>query len=99
MIHTPVNFAFVLNFPGLTVCRLFAHTQYNMQLTEQDIEEFKEKYAEHCGEELTNEQAAEYASRLLRMTEIIYTPMTNREVEDMQHEVERIRLSRYGVAE
>lgn len=70
-----------------------------MQLTEQDIEEFRVKYVEHCGEELTKEQAADYASRFLRMMEILYTPMTNREMEDMQQEVRQIRQSRYGVEE
>jgi hypothetical protein len=68
-----------------------------MQLSEQDIEEFRTLYLQDGGQQLTKKQAADYAGRFLCMMEILYTPITNREMEEMQQEVRRIRLSRYGV--
>jgi len=48
------------------------------------VEEFKEIYEKRFGEELSDQDALEKASKLLRLMEIIYKPMTQKEYDEVQ---------------
>ena len=48
------------------------------------IKEFKEIYRKEFGEELSDQDALEKASKLLRLMEIIYKPMTQKEYDEVQ---------------
>lgn len=43
-----------------------------MKLDEKEIEEFKELYFKEYGIQLTNQQAFEYGSRLIRLVRAVY---------------------------
>lgn len=48
-----------------------------VQLTPAAIAEFKAIYKERFGEKITNDRAAELGSRLMRMMDVIYKPVSS----------------------
>lgn len=50
-----------------------------MPLSKEAIEEFKEIYKKEFGEEISDQEALEKATKLLRLIEIVYKPMTQKE--------------------
>jgi len=52
-----------------------------MQLTKQQLDEFKKLYSQKFGEELDDEQAAAKAIKLLGLLQMIYKPLTKTEFE------------------
>jgi len=46
-----------------------------MQLTEQDLAEFQTAYAEAFREQVTTSEASEMASRVLKLYELLTTPL------------------------
>ena len=67
-----------------------------MKLSDQAIEEFQVKYHEHCGQEITRQQAAEYGAKVLRLMHLIYRPMRKRDMNAVQREVKELKLKHYG---
>jgi len=53
-------------------------------ISEGGIKKFQELYKEHFGEEISAEKAYQSATKLLRLVEIIYKPMTQEELEMVQ---------------
>ena len=53
-------------------------------LTDQDIEKFRGIYKTRFGKEITAEEADEKGSKLIRMVELIYQPMTEKEFQIVQ---------------
>ncbi len=47
-----------------------------MQLTDQQIAEFQALYEKHFGEQISREEAYESATRLIRLLQATYKPMT-----------------------
>ena len=60
-------------------------------ISEEGIKKFQELYKTHFGEEISKEKAYQSASRLLRLVQIIYKPMTVEELEKVKRFEEEIR--------
>lgn len=45
-------------------------------ILEEMLQKFKELYKKHFNKDLTDQEALESATKLLRMVEIVYKPMT-----------------------
>ncbi len=50
-----------------------------MSLSKESIDEFKRIWKKHFGTDISDEKAREDGGRLLRLVEIIYKPMTQKE--------------------
>ncbi len=48
-------------------------------LSEKAINEYKELYKKKFGKEISNQEALEQATNLMRLIEIVYKPMTEKE--------------------
>lgn len=59
--------------PPSVICLLPSRLRI-MELTQADIEEFKELWRREVGERLTNEQAALQANRILSLYRVLYRP-------------------------
>jgi len=53
-----------------------------MQLSQKAIEEYKEIYKMEFGEEITDQEAYEQASNLLRLFQVIYRPLPEKKESD-----------------
>jgi len=53
-------------------------------ISEERLEEFKRIYKKEFGEDLSDQDALEKATKLLRLVEIIYKPMTQEEYDKLQ---------------
>lgn len=53
-------------------------------ISQKSLDEFKRLYREHFGKDLTNAEAYEKGSRLIRLLEIVYKPMTKEEFDRMK---------------
>lgn len=58
-----------------------------MQLTEAQILQFQSLFKRKFGKDISTEQAIERGMKLLRLTELIYKPMTVINCEDVQRRV------------
>lgn len=50
-----------------------------MQLTEEDIEEFRDLYERKCGRRIEKAEAQAKAISLIRLMQIVYRPLTDEE--------------------
>jgi len=55
-----------------------------MKLTDEQIIKFQALYEKKFGEKISREQALEKGTRLMRLVELIYRPMTNEEFMRLQ---------------
>ena len=55
-----------------------------MRLTDENIAKFQTLYKERFGKEITVEEAREQGTKLLRLTQLIYKPMTHDEYARVQ---------------
>lgn len=53
-------------------------------LTDKQITKFQEIYKNHFGEEISREDALEGGIKLVRLMKIVYTPITEKEYQDLQ---------------
>lgn len=53
-------------------------------LSEQSVSNFQKLYRARFGKEITRDEAYEKGTRLLRMIELVYKPMTTAEYERLQ---------------
>lgn len=53
-------------------------------LSEQSISKFQELYRTYFGKEITRDEAYEKGTKLLRLVELVYRPMTETEYEQLQ---------------
>ena len=53
-------------------------------ISKEYLEKFKEIYKKEFGKEISDEDALEQGTKLLRMVELIYKPMTVKEYESLQ---------------
>ena len=53
-------------------------------LSEKRIAEFQALYKKHFGEDLSKEQAYEKGVRLIRMVQLVYRPITEKQYQDWQ---------------
>ena len=67
-----------------------------MQLTKQQLDEFKKLYSQRFGEDLSDEQAAAKAAKLLGLLQMIYKPLTKEEFEKFSQESEGAERSDDG---
>ena len=56
-----------------------------MQLSDKKILEFQKLYQKHFGQKISQEEANEKGTNLIRFIELVYKPMT----EDMYQELEK----------
>lgn len=49
---------------------------YFMQISQKQLEEYKKIYKSETGEDLSDQEALDQASKLLRLMEIVYKPIT-----------------------
>jgi hypothetical protein len=49
-----------------------------MMLSNEDIQEFKVLYKNHFGEDLSDDEALERATRLIELVRVVYTPIIKR---------------------
>ncbi len=54
-------------------------------ISEESLEKFERTYKKEFGEELSDKDTLEKATKLLRLVEIIYKPMTQEEYEKVQN--------------
>ena len=54
-----------------------------MTLTNEQIQSFQELYESHFGKEITREEACEQGTKLIRLVELIYKPMTEAEYQQL----------------
>ena len=57
---------------------------WQMQTSKERLEEFKRLYKESFKKELSDSEALEKATKLQRLIEIIYKPMTETELDQLQ---------------
>jgi len=50
-------------------------------ISKEHLEKYKQIYKNRFGKELSNQEALEQATKLLRLIEIIYHPMTQKELD------------------
>lgn len=55
-----------------------------MTIFKEDIDKFKKIYKKKFGKNLSSQCALEKASKLLRLVEIVYKPMTQKEYDKVQ---------------
>ncbi|MFA5300230.1 MAG: hypothetical protein WC389_18740 [Lutibacter sp.] len=53
-------------------------------ISKESLEKFKQIYKKRFGKNLSDQDALEKASKLLRLMEIIYKPMTQKEYDNLQ---------------
>lgn len=53
-------------------------------ISKEHLEKFKEIFKKEFGKEISDEDALEQATKLLRLVEIVYKPMTLKEYETLQ---------------
>jgi len=53
-------------------------------ISKESLGEFKKIYKEEFGEEISDQEALEQATKLLRLVEIVYKPMTQEEYDKVQ---------------
>ena len=61
-----------------------------MRLTDENITSFQALYKQRFGKEINREEAYEKASKLVRLMQIVYKPMTKEEYEVTQKRREEI---------
>ena len=54
-----------------------------MNISEAQLTSFKVLYKQHFGEELSQEEALEKASKLVRMMQLIYKPITKKQYQQV----------------
>jgi hypothetical protein len=54
-------------------------------ISKEYLQKFKELYKKRFNKDLTDQEALEGATKLLRLIEIIYKPMTKAEAERLKH--------------
>lgn len=69
---------------------------FQAMISDEKIQEFKVLYRKHFGIELSDEEAQEKGSQLLRLLEIVYKPMTE---EDLAIVEERRKITHSGPAQ
>lgn len=57
-----------------------------MQLTEADIDQFRDIYHAHFGVELTTDEARHQLALLVRQLEIVYRPITPQQLTDINNQ-------------
>lgn len=60
-------------------------------ISEKDLDKFKKIYKEHFDIELSNQEALDKATKVLRLVEIVYKPMTKDDYEKVQTRREKIK--------
>ncbi len=55
-----------------------------MQLTDKNIEDFRELYREHFNKEISRQEALEKGIKLLTLMKAVYKPMTQEEYDTIQ---------------
>ena len=55
-----------------------------MHLTEKQVQKYKEIYKEVFGRDISKEKALEESTKLLRLVQLIYKPMTQEEFEALE---------------
>ncbi len=58
-----------------------------MHLSDEHISQFQSLYKEHFGEEISKEDAYEQGVQLLRLVQLIYKPMTQKEFLQVQWKI------------
>ncbi|MFH1401496.1 MAG: hypothetical protein ABIG40_00855 [Parcubacteria group bacterium] len=53
-------------------------------ISDEQIEKFQALYKKHFSEELNKEEAYEKGAKLLRMVQLVYKPITEKEYEELQ---------------
>jgi hypothetical protein len=64
-----------------------------MYLTDDEITEFQRIYRKNFGKEISREDARERGTKLVRLFEIIYKPMTKKEYDEIQELRKKLRSS------
>lgn len=59
-------------------------------LSNKQVEQFKNLFKDSFGEELSDTEALEKGTKLIRLFQIIYKPMTQKELEIVQKRVQEI---------
>jgi len=53
-------------------------------LSDEQVEKFQALYKKHFGEELSKEEAYEKGAKLLRMVQLVYKPITEKEYQEFK---------------
>jgi hypothetical protein len=62
-----------------------------MYLLDEEVTQFQELYKKEFGEELERHDARDRFTKLVRLMEIIYKPMTQKEYDDVQKHIKELR--------
>jgi hypothetical protein len=67
-----------------------------MRIPPEKLEEFKAIYKKEFGKDLTDAEALEKGTRVLRLMELIYKPMTKADYEETQKRLAELRAKGSG---
>lgn len=65
-----------------------------MQLTKEQIKQYKELYKERFDFELTDEEIIEKSTSLVRMIELTYKPITEKEFKQLQKRRKELKIKK-----
>jgi|GEM_PF-1281598 len=64
-----------------------------MRICSEDLSVFRRQYLAQYGQELSESEALEKATRAFRLIELIYKPMTKADHDDVTNRLQKIRAS------
>ncbi len=59
-------------------------------ITDKRLQEYKKIYKEHYGKEISDAEALEQGTKLMRLMEVIYKPMTKREFNSIKRDMSQL---------